>query len=122
MAEVKSRPIAPAEVREWFKSPRMPPPSDEVCDEIAAHLTRMRWPSDPSDDPDSPWLPKQEADTNQWWDFKGATDAANMLLAGIPAMLSHWEQLQWAPETQDGYAVIESLRDALSHALPYIEV
>ena len=53
--------------------------------------------------------------------FEGATDAANMLLASIPAMLSHWEGLQWAPETRDGYAVIESLHDALSRAFPYIE-
>ncbi|MGC2222380.1 MAG: hypothetical protein WA624_08430 [Methylocella sp.] len=41
--------------------------------------------------------------------------------AAIPAMLSYWDGLQWAPETRGGYEAIKALDTALSLALPYIE-
>jgi hypothetical protein len=113
----QTRPIAPAEVRAWFKSSRTPLLNDTVYDEIAGLLTKMRWPSDP----DLPEIPKQETDADKWWDFRRVPDAAKMLLASMPAMLLHWEKLRWAPETRVGYEVIKELSDALSRALPYIE-
>jgi hypothetical protein len=35
--------------------------------------------------------------------------------------LRHWEGLQRAPETRDGYKAIKAFGDALSSAMPYIE-
>jgi len=118
--ESDPRTITAAEVHEWSAHARKPWPS-EACTEIATRLTLMRWKGDPPDPPDSPWMPKQEAGPDLWWDFQGATDAANTLLASAPAMLRHWDQMRWAPETRGGYEAIESLRDALVRALPCIE-
>jgi hypothetical protein len=39
---------------------------------------------------------------NVYWDFKAAFDAAKLLLETTPAMLRHWDGLQWAPETRGG--------------------
>jgi hypothetical protein len=116
-----SRTITPADVREWFGSRSRP--NEALCDEIAGRLTKMRWPSDPPDDPDSPWLQCEilEPDTDRWWDFEGAADAAKTLLASVPAMLSFWDQLRWAPETRAGHEAIKALGGALSLALPYVE-
>jgi hypothetical protein len=112
--------ITADEVRQWFGSSCGLQLGDAQYDEIAACLTKWRWPSDP---PDSPWLPKEEIETNPnpWWDFQGASDAAKTLLASVPAMLSHWDGLRWAPETNAGYEAIKTLRNALSVAMPYIE-
>jgi hypothetical protein len=111
----QSRIITPAEVIRWFGHGRKPRPCDAECGRIAGRLTKMRWPCDAAR------LPKQEIDTNIWWDFKGATDATNTLLASVPAMLKHWEGLRWAPKTRAGHEAIRALGDALSLALPYIE-
>jgi hypothetical protein len=40
----QERPITPTDVQGWFKQKR---PNDAKCMEIADHLTKMRWPSDP---------------------------------------------------------------------------
>jgi hypothetical protein len=129
----QSRTITGAEVREWFKHHRKPWPSDVLCDEVAARLTKMRWSSDAplpvledgmwwvKETPDSPWVQKPDDAADSGWDFQGATDAANNLLANAPAMLRHWDRLRWAPETRTGYEAIKTLQDALELALPYIE-
>jgi hypothetical protein len=113
-----TRTITAAEVRGWF--------GDSSCEvqysEIAAFLTKCRWPSDPPPPPDAPWLPKIiESGSNDCWDFKAATDAAKTLRDSVPAMLSHWEGLRWAPETREGYEAIKGLGEALSAAMPYVE-
>jgi hypothetical protein len=114
-----SRTIIGAEVRNWFgKSPKAQL-SDAQYDSIATYLTQCRWPSDSNDQPDRPG--KIQSGDDSYWDFQAAANAATTLHDSIPAMLTHWEGLLWAPETRDGYPAIKSLRNALDTALPFIE-
>jgi hypothetical protein len=138
-----SRPIASAEIKEWFESCRKPQPNDALCTEIAVRLTKMRWASDPPDnfglknydellerglvkltrlDAESPWIAVVDAGPNdRWWDVEGAADAAKILIDSIPNMLRHWEWLRPTPENSNGYKVIKALSEGLSAARPYIE-
>jgi hypothetical protein len=109
-------------VRGWFGKSRNHQLSESQYREFGARLTSFRWPGDPPDPPDSPWLIKEpEPDPDRWWDFDGAFDAANLLIKSAPAMTSHWRKLEWAPETRGGTQAIETLEKALVAALPYIE-
>ena len=109
-------------MQEWFGKSRNHKLSATQYREFAARLTSFRWPGDPPDPPDSPWLIKEpEPDPDRWWDFDGAFDAANLLIKSAPAMTSHWRKLEWAPETRGGTQAIETLEKALVAALPYIE-
>jgi hypothetical protein len=117
-----SRTISAAEVKGWFGKSRKLKLSDAQYDEIAARLTKLRWPCDLPDPPNSPGLPKEiRTDPNRWWDFQGSSDAAKVLLDSAPAMLRHWDGLRWATETSGGYEAIKTLGNALAIALPYIE-
>ena len=116
----ESRTITAAEIREWFGNSGKSKLDEAQYSEIAAGLTKFRWPADPPPPPDSRWIPKEiEADPNRWWDFRAATD--KLLMGSVLPMLSHWEGQRWAPETRGGYDAIKSLGDALSTAIPYIE-
>src|SRR3954449_12082236 len=70
--------------------------------------------------PDSPCPPKEEF-PNGSWDVQCASAAAKKLFDSVPAMISHWDRLRWAPETCGGYQAIKTLEAALSLAMPYIE-
>jgi hypothetical protein len=134
--EVASRIITAAEVRKWSANGHKPWPS-EACTEIAASLTKMRWPQDLPEsrkpgEPRPPWdpPPPDPATEDPWWNPPGATAAARALLEDVPAMLWHWHWMQWAPEARpgqkpirlrDGYKAVEQLRVALNAALPFIE-
>jgi hypothetical protein len=117
------RTITPAEIQIWFgNSKNASSLTQAQYSEIAAHLTRCRWPSDPPAPGKSPRFPRMiEHDSNKFWDFKAAIDAMTTLRDSIPAMLSHWEGQQWAPETRQGYELIQMLGAAISKAAPYIE-
>jgi hypothetical protein len=114
------RPITAAEVNAWSACCRSPWPG-EACTEIAACLTKMQWPGDLPPKPGAP--PPDPTTEDPWWDTRAATAAVKALNDDIPAMLWHWERAAhpWSPETRDGYAAIKALRDALVHALPYVE-
>jgi hypothetical protein len=117
-----SRKITAAEVQEWAGRSSKVKLGQAQCSEIAAGLTRLRWPGDPPAVPGSPWLTKEpEPEPDRWWDFEAATEAAKLLNHSIPRMLSHWEGLRWAPETRGGYDAIKTLGEALSTAMPYVE-
>jgi hypothetical protein len=117
-----TRTITAAEVRGWFGASSNALLSEVQYSEIAAYLTKCRWPSDPPPSPDAPGLSKIiESGSDDYWDFKAVTDAAKTLRDSVPAMLSHWEGLRWAPETREGYEVIKGLGEALSAAMPYVE-
>lgn len=117
-----SRKINATEVKQWFGNSSKAQLRPAQYDEIATRLTKFRWPSDPPAPPDSPWLPKIiETDPDRYWDFQATTQAAKTLLDSVPAMLSHWAGLRWAPETRGGYDAIKALSDALLVALPHIE-
>lgn len=142
-----ARTITGAEVRGWFARGRKPPPSEDACFEIATHLTKTRWASDPPmpvipDDmhwkrayPCPVWFPEPD-DVDPWWDCpfwdsEKAAASAKALLDDIPAMLWHWHRMQETRfETlpgqkpmhlRGGYDAIERLRVALDAVLPYIE-
>jgi hypothetical protein len=119
--DTASRTITAAEVRDWFgKSPESRLGNAQYCD-IAAYLTRLKWPSDPMRRPSSRRSADETIESDAYWDFKAATDAAKLLRESIPAMLTHWNGLLWAPETRGGYAAIKTFQDALVITLPYIE-
>ena len=119
MPTAADRIITPAEVKAWFgTSPqgRLSPGQYEA----ATYLTeKMIWPCDAPKTNDE--VRQVEPDDNPYWDFDAATDAAKLLQTSLPAMLIHWEGLQWAPETQSGHPAISKLKEALAEALPYIE-
>ncbi len=108
------------EVKSWFENFSQAHLSHAQYSDIAVCLTKWRWPSDQPDAGGSPSI-DTDSDPESWWDFRGASDSAKMLLDSIPAMLSHWEGLRGAPQTRDGYEAIRSLEAALSIAMPYIE-
>jgi hypothetical protein len=112
-----SRTITGAEVVGWFAPCRPPKPDAALCAEVARRLTQMRWPGDVP----SPPLPELDDDSNPYWDFQAATDAAKTLRDSVPAMLQHWEGLKWAPKTREGHAAIKALGEALELALPWVE-
>jgi hypothetical protein len=138
-----SRPIASAEIKEWFESCRKPRPNDALCTEIAAQLTKMRWAADPPEtfglkdhdellkkgmikytrrDAESPWVAVVDAETDHLgWDLQGAESAAKTLIDIMPNMLRHWEGRRSPPGNSDGYHAIKALADSLSAAYPYIE-
>lgn len=115
VAMTPSRTITAVETRKWLERLGASP-NDALCDDVAGRLTKIRWPSDPT----SPAAGCDD-ETDQWWDFQAAIKAANTLNAAFPAMLSHWDGLQWAPETRGGYEAIKALDTTLSLAMPYIE-
>ena len=141
------RTITGAEVSGWFACGRKPPPSEDACFEIATHLTKTRWASDPPvpaipNDmhwkrayPWSVWFPEPD-DVDLWWDspvwdLEKAAASAKALLNDVPAMLWHWHWMQGTrvetrpgqkpARLRGGYDAIERLRVALDAALPYIE-
>jgi hypothetical protein len=83
------RTISADEVRDWFgKSPKSKLKEIQYC-ELAAFLTRCRWPDDLPDPPDSPLLVKIIEDSQeQWWDFKGVSQAARTLHENMPQIVS----------------------------------
>jgi hypothetical protein len=115
-----SRTITAAEVRDWFGKNPKSRLGNAQHREIAAYLTKLRWPSD-AGGLLGPRPSTVEIGTDDYWDFDAATDAAKLLLESLPAMHRHWNGLLWAPETRGGYAAIKTLQDALVIALPYIE-
>ena len=117
-----ARKISTAEVKQWFGNSRQAQLTEPQYREIAARLTKCRWPGDPPPPADAPWLPRIITETDdRWWDFRAATDAAKILRDSMPKMLVFQQGLLWAPETRDGYGAIKALEDALVTALPYIE-
>jgi hypothetical protein len=117
-----NRTITATEVQEWVGKSSKSVMGKAQFGEIAAGLTRFKWPADPPPPPGSPWVTKEiEPDPNRWWDFEAVTEAAKTLLKNAPAMLSHWEGQRWASETRGGFDVIKTLGDALFFAMPYIE-
>jgi hypothetical protein len=117
-----SRTISACEIKGWVGKSLKPNLSEAQCGEIAVFLTRCRWPGDPPDPPDSPWLRRLIKNApEESWDFRAATDAAKLLMGCVPPMLSHWEGLRWAPETRGDYDAIKKLGEALSTTMPYIE-
>ena len=116
-----SRTITAAEVRGWFGSSPKSRLGATQYREIAAYLTKIRWPSDtgPLFQPCPVAVEPDEAD--RYWDFGAAFAAAKLLLESMPAMLRHWNGLLWAPETRGAHPAIKALQDALTVALPYIE-
>jgi hypothetical protein len=100
-----------------------PPPAARLQDkqygEIAAALTRSKWPDDPAHQALA--ADSADEDPDRWWDFKPALEAAELLQASFPAMLRHWKTMEWSPKTRGGYKVISDLAKALDKALPYIE-
>jgi hypothetical protein len=115
-----NRTITAAEVEKWVGKSSKSKMGEVQFHEIAAGLTRFRWPNDP---------PKRfanearvvDSDGSPFWDFTAVTAAAKTLLKNAPAMLSHWEGQRWAPQTRDGFDIIKNLGDALLRAMPYIE-
>jgi hypothetical protein len=95
------RTITASEVKSWFGNLSKSQLGRAQYRDIAANLTRLKWPSDPIDLPDSQ-SSNDEIENNVYWDFKAAFDAAKLLLKTTPAMLRHWDGLQWAPETRGG--------------------
>jgi hypothetical protein len=114
------RTITPAEIKLWFGNSSKASLSETQYSEIAARLTKCRWPSDPPSDARFQGTIVED-NSNDFWDSQAATKSAKMLRDSIPAMLSHWERLRWASETRAGYEVIKVFGDALSNAMPYIE-
>ena len=140
--QIDTRFVTPADVRQWFGRK---PPSEAVCIEIAAGLTKMRWSSDPPlpvlgdgmrwtlaalpsgkadwlqlPPGEMTWEQTPDPDPDPYWDFEAATGAAKTLLASFPRMLRHWDRLS-VPETRAaGYEAITTLDDALKRALPFI--
>lgn len=115
------RTIAAAEVEGWFGKSNRSQLGDAQYREIAAQLTKWRWPSDPINPSNTLSSDEAEIGYSTYWDFKAAIDAAKLLLDSMPAMLRHWDGLQWAPETRGGYPAISALQKDLLTALPYIE-
>lgn len=118
--DTASRTITAAEIRAWIGKSRKSRLGNAQYREIAAYLTKLRWPCDSNSIPAS-WPSSVEIESDDYWNINAATDAAKSLLESIPAMLTHWNGLLWAPETRGGYAAIKTLQDALVIALPYIE-
>lgn|GEM_PF-3069521 len=117
-----SRKITATEVKKWLGSSKASILGRSQYREIAAGLTKLKWPGDLPSPLGSPWFQKEpEIDPKRWWDFEAATEAAKTLLKSAPAMLSHWEGQRWAPQSRDGYDVIKALGNALFLAMPYIE-
>lgn len=143
--ETGTRSITHAEVMNWFARGHKPWPTEKDCADIAARLTKMRWPGEelPAIGDDEQWqidYPGSDGPpvyqrvpykADPWWDLEKAAASAKVLLDNIPAMLWHWQRLQTTPyETipgqkpanlRGGYEAIERLRVALDAALPYIE-
>ena len=116
-----SRTITAAEVKGWFgKSSKWRPGHAQYCD-IAAQLTKWKWPCDPESLFDPRSAVAMNIDNDRYWDFKAAIDAVKVLIESMPKMLRHWDGLQWAPETRDGYPAIHTLAKDLMTALPFIE-
>jgi hypothetical protein len=118
LSDDSCRTITTDDVRVWFgKSPKSKLKEAQYC-ELAAFLTRCRWPGDPPDPPDSPWLVRIiEDDQEQWWDFKGVSQAARNLLESMPQIVSCWETRL----RSEGKDQIRKLQEALSDAIEYIE-
>ena len=123
-----ARTITAAEVRVWFVGgPKSKPwPSEALCAEVAARLTKFRWASEwPSPEIsdegaaaiswDNPWTSEREC--YPCWDSEEAAHAAKALLKNIPAMLAHYSPMR----QHDGYDAIERFRVALDAAIPFIE-
>jgi hypothetical protein len=120
-----SRTITATEVEGWVGKSRNSKIGKVQFHEIAAGLTRLRWPSDPEPPPGSNSFENEalvvESYDGNLWDFSAVTAAAKTLLKNAPAMLSFWEEQRWAPQTREGFDAIENLGEALFLAMPYIE-
>jgi hypothetical protein len=117
---VGSRTITAAEVESWFGRSKKLKLRPEKYSEIAAGLTKMRWPSDP---PASKGRSngRSQKSASGFWNFEAATKAAKTLLDDLPAMLLHWKDPEWSADNRAAYAATKSLDEALSTAMPYIE-
>jgi hypothetical protein len=118
---VGSRTITAAEVETWFGNSKKLKSRPEKYGEIAAALTKMRWPSDRPASKLRSNLGRSQKNASGFWDFKVATKAAKMLRDDLPAMLLHWKDPEWSAHNRAAYAAIKSLDEALSSAMPYIE-
>jgi hypothetical protein len=116
-----SRTITATEVRDWFGKSRQSLLGNAQYREIAAYLTKIRWPSDTGPLFQPCPVATESDESDRYWDFDAAFDAAKLLLESMPAMLRHWNGLLWAPETRGGHPAIKALQDTLTVALPYIE-
>lgn len=116
-----SRTITATEVRAWFGKSRKSQLGNAQYREIAAYLTKIRWPSDTGPHFQPCPVATESDESDRYWDFVAAFDAAKLLLESLPAMLRHWNGLKWAPETRGGHPAIKALQDTLTVALPYIE-
>ena len=81
--------------------------------DIAAQLTKWKWPSDPETLANPQSAMATTIDDDHYWDFKAATNAAKVLIGSMPAMFQHWDGLQWAPETRDGFEKLAEIRRGL---------
>jgi hypothetical protein len=118
---IGSRTITATEVESWFGRSKKLQLRPEKYGEIAAGLTKMRWPSDRPAAKVRSNLGINQKSARSFWDFEAATKAAKTLLDDMPAMLSHWQEPEWSPEHQSAYNAISVLNEALITALPYIE-
>src|SRR5271154_2004981 len=84
-SEPRGRTVSPVDVRAWFGNAARPQPTDAQCDDIARFLTSMPW---PSDSPADLGIEETVDDDDRWWDFRGATGAAKLLLVSVPKMLA----------------------------------
>jgi len=144
--EITARIISGDEVMEWFARGHKPWPTEKDCADIAARLTKVRWPGEelPAIGDDEQWqidypswpdgppvFRRVPYKADPWWDPEKAATAARVLLHDFPAMLWHWRGMrhtraetlpgQKPARLREGYAAIKRLGDALEAALPYVE-
>ena len=114
-AEVDSawRTITLADVKVWFENCKKPRPSDAICNEVAARLTKMRWPRDigppyvppppkPANWPKRRKWPPPVRNDDAWWDqlddvvrrAQTAAAALKALEGTLPATLELLERWQ----------------------------
>src|ERR1700733_1213312 len=112
--------ITAEEVERWFGRSRTRLKRERYA-VIADFLDRIRWPSNHPTGQEQSVSDGDETRNDKFWDFNAADSAVATLRECLPAMLSFWERLQWAPETREGYAAIERLGKALEEAAPQIK-
>jgi hypothetical protein len=116
-----SRTISPDEVSEWFGKLRQSL-NNAQYDALASRLTGWRWPSDSVAQKEGRTnVDGQAPDRQQYWDVKGASKAAQLLLDSVPAMLAFWRRPRPVPIISEGYEATKALRRALLVAKPFIE-
>lgn len=102
------RTIAMEEVRKWFESFSKPWPNDDACREVAAKLTKMKWPMDPPELVDSCSLPSATP-PNATPGLFSMAKPANALLAVLPAHARHWRKMVETSETKVASAAVVDL-------------